>query len=114
MQDEFIFGVQGWKTRSHDASAAITHCHGGKADIIAAAEEERFTGSKHAYDTLPASAIRFCLQQAGIKAEELSAIAIPFQYERMYGDRGIQFRYSSQQMVSMFLPQLSIPHNIGL
>jgi len=111
MAEEFILGTQGWKIRGHDASAAIIKCHDGKVDIIAAAEEERFTGLKHAYDTLPNHSIEFCLREAGIKAEDLSAIAIPFQYQKMYEERGINFNLCDKGVISAFMPQLA-PQNM--
>lgn len=54
-----------------DSSAAIVV--DGK--LIAATEEERFTRVKH-WAGFPANAIRFCLKEAGISAEELDYIAI--------------------------------------
>lgn len=54
----------------HDSAAAIIE-HG---DIIAAAQEERFTRKKHD-PGFPANAIRFCLEQAGVSLDQLDAIA---------------------------------------
>lgn len=54
----------------HDSAAALL-CDG---EIVAAAQEERFTRKKHdpAY---PAKAVEFCLQQAGIKPEDIDFVA---------------------------------------
>ena len=66
----------------HDASAVLLR----DGQVIAAAEEERFTRKKHDYN-FPSHAIRFCLQQGGIQAEDLEYVAFfekPFlKFERI-------------------------------
>jgi carbamoyltransferase len=62
-------------SQGHDSAAALLI--DGK--LIAAAEEERFSGKKHTGD-FPAEAIRFCLSQAGIKLEDVDEIAHGFDY----------------------------------
>lgn len=53
----------------HDAAAALIK----DGQLIAAAEEERFTRKKH--DTsFPINAIKFCLEQAGITAQQLDYV----------------------------------------
>ena len=58
-----------------DASAALVE----DGRVIAAAEEERFVRIKHV-TALPLHAIRYCLKEAGIKAGDLDAIAVPWKY----------------------------------
>ena len=58
-----------------DASAALVD----NGRIIAAAEEERFARIKHV-TALPIHAVRFCLQTAGIRLEDLDAVAVPWKY----------------------------------
>jgi carbamoyltransferase len=53
----------------HDAAAAIVR----DGDLVAAAEEERFTRKKHDY-SFPAQAIDFCLGQAGIAGPDLDLV----------------------------------------
>jgi carbamoyltransferase len=53
----------------HDAAAALLH----DGDLVAAAEEERFTRKKHDYD-FPANAIRFCLQAGGLEPGDLDLV----------------------------------------
>lgn len=60
----------------HDSAACLLK--DGK--IIAAAEEERFTRKKHD-NRFPQNAIEFCLDQAGIKIEEVEAVAF---YEKPF------------------------------
>jgi len=54
----------------HDSAAALVQ--DGK--IIAAAQEERFTRKKHD-ESFPLHAIRYCLEQAGVRIDEVEAIA---------------------------------------
>jgi carbamoyltransferase len=53
----------------HDSAAAILD----DGNIIAAAQEERFTRKKHTPD-FPVNAIKFCLEQSGFSIDELDAI----------------------------------------
>src|SRR6266567_226589 len=53
----------------HDAAAALIR----DGDLIAAAEEERFSRKKHDYN-FPDLAIDFCLEQAGIKGGDLDYV----------------------------------------
>src|SRR6476620_5727511 len=54
----------------HDSAAALVV----DGEIVAAAQEERFTRKKHDA-AFPASAIEYCLREGGVKAEELNYIA---------------------------------------
>jgi carbamoyltransferase len=54
----------------HDAAAALVH----DGEIVAAAQEERFTRKKHD-PSFPAHAVRYCLDEAGIKASDIDFIA---------------------------------------
>jgi len=59
----YILGISAYY---HDSAAALV-CEG---EIVAAAQEERFTRKKHD-PAFPASAIRYCLQEAGIDANAI-------------------------------------------
>ena len=54
----------------HDSAAAMLV----DGDIVAAAQEERFTRKKHTPD-FPVNAVRYCLEYAGCGIDELDAIA---------------------------------------
>ncbi|MFA6449012.1 MAG: carbamoyltransferase [bacterium] len=66
----------------HDSAACLVR----DGDIIAAAQEERFTRKKHD-SAFPENAAAFCLKHAGIKAENLDCVAFyekPFiKFERL-------------------------------
>ena len=67
-----VLGLSG--AVNHDASAALYI--DGK--LIAAAEEERFLRDKHAKGKMPYEATKFCLEQAGIKPEQIDIVAFPY------------------------------------
>lgn len=70
----YIMGISGNFYRgSADAAAALLK----DGELIAAAEEERFIGVKHAPSLMPESAIRFCLKKAGIGIEDVDVLAFP-------------------------------------
>ena len=54
----------------HDAAAALIR----DGQLVAAAEEERFSRKKHDYD-FPQNAIDFCLRMGGIRAADLDYVA---------------------------------------
>ena len=54
----------------HDSAAALVV----EGDIVAAAQEERFTRRKHD-PGFPANAIAYCLSEAGLKPEDLNCVA---------------------------------------
>src|SRR4026209_75359 len=66
----------------HDAAAALIR----DGEIVAAAEEERFTRKKHDFG-FPQQAIEFCLNTAGIRSEDLDLVVFfekPFlKFERL-------------------------------
>ena len=66
----------------HDSAAAIIQ----DGEIIAAAQEERFTRKKHDPD-FPLNAVKYCLEQAGVTIDELDGVAFydkPFlKFERL-------------------------------
>ncbi len=75
----YILGISAFY---HDSAACIIK----DGDIIAAAQEERFTRKKHDYN-FPVNAINYCLKEAGITPSELAYTAFydkPFlKFERI-------------------------------
>jgi carbamoyltransferase len=72
--------VLGLSAFYHDSAACLVgestggNADGGPARILAAAEEERFSRKKHD-SSFPAAATAWCLREAGIKAQDLDAVA---------------------------------------
>ncbi len=61
--------VVGISAYFHDSAAALVR----DGEIIAAAQEERFTRRKHDA-SLPINAVRFCLRQAGVRIEDVDHV----------------------------------------
>ena len=61
--------VLGISALYHDAAASIVI----DGEIIAAAQEERFTRIKHD-QRMPVNAITYCLKEAGIKKESIDIV----------------------------------------
>ncbi len=76
----YILGLNGWFDRSHDASACIIK--DGK--ILVMAEEERFLRKKHSYDKLPHCSTLWCLNKLGIGLDDISSVAIGWDYKELY------------------------------
>ncbi|HTE47311.1 MAG TPA: carbamoyltransferase [Gemmatimonadaceae bacterium] len=66
MADRFILGISAYY---HDSAAALV----ANGEIIAAAQEERFTRKKGDAD-FPARAVAYCLETAGITMDQLAAV----------------------------------------
>ena len=75
----------------HDSAAALIV----DGEIVAAAQEERFTRKKHDHD-FPSHALRYCLDEAGLKPEQLDYVGFydkPFmKFERLLEAAGFQPR----------------------
>jgi carbamoyltransferase len=99
----------------HDAAAALL-CDG---QLVAAAEEERFTRKKHDYE-FPEHAIHFCLRAGGIKAADLDYVVFfekPFvKFERLLLSNMQTFprsyRVFREAMVTWLSDKLWIKHHI--
>lgn len=63
----YVLGI----SEFHDANAALVDEHG----VIAAAEEERFNRKKH-YFGVPVKAIKFVIDRAGLRPEDIQYIAL--------------------------------------
>lgn len=98
----------------HDSAAALVV----DGEIVAAAQEERFTRKKHDHE-FPHHAIEYCLEQAGLRAEQLDYVGFydkPFlKFERLletyiaYSPRGFRsFRKAMPLWLKqkLFLPRV--------
>ena len=81
LMDENIY-ILGISAFYHDSAACLVK----NGEIIAAAQEERFTRKKHDFD-FPINAVNYCLKEAGITSKELDYVAFyekPFiKFERL-------------------------------
>src|SRR6187399_2388212 len=62
--------ILGLSAYYHDSAAALVR----DGDIVAAAQEERFTRIKHDYH-FPTNAAQYCLREAGLEVEQLDYVA---------------------------------------
>ena len=74
-----VLGLSG--ALGHDPSAALLI----DGDVVAAAEEERFTRVKHAEKCMPRLAAQYCLEAAGIDPGRLDAVAFPYAPVSVFG-----------------------------
>jgi carbamoyltransferase len=80
----YVIGISsGIKHGHHDGAAVLLR----DGELIAAAEEERFTLAKHARGELPRGAIDFCLRQAGITIRDVDFICSPLKTYTNYSQR---------------------------
>jgi carbamoyltransferase len=86
-----ILGISGGiRLGNWDAAAAIVQ----DGQLVAAAEEERFTRVKHAPGCLPTYAIRACLKQAGLTIRDVERVVFPGRtYANMDQRLGDYFRH---------------------
>src|SRR5438128_1903975 len=100
----------------HDSAAALVV----DGEIVAAAQEERFTRKKYDHG-FPIKSIEFCLQQAGLESEQIDYVGFydkPFlKFERLletyvaYAPRG--FRSFLQAMPLWLRQKLHLPREMN-
>lgn len=76
----------GLNSYSHDSSVCLMDENG---NIVAAAEEERFTQRKH-HSTFPENAIRYCLKQGNVTSKDIKGIAVGWDTKQLLFDRVIK------------------------
>jgi carbamoyltransferase len=97
-----VIGISsGLKHGHHDGGAVLLT----DGELIAAAEEERFTLAKHARAELPRGAIAYCLREAGIRIEEVDYVCSPLKtyphYARRVADY-MAFHFGSSPEVQLY------------
>ncbi len=95
-----ILGINGWHSRSHDASACLVK----EGKILAMAEEERFIREKYAFDKIPINATSYCLEEANISPNEIDVVALGWDYRLMYSLRQIEFPYNNDVILDTIFP----------
>ncbi len=75
----------------HDPSAALLV----DGEIVAAAEQERFSRRKHAVGETPVDAVKYCLDVAGIRPDEIDLVAYPWSIASIEQNR---FKYVARAL----------------
>ena len=100
----------------HDSAACLVV----DGEIVAAAQEERFTRKKHDQD-FPARAIEYCLREAGLQARELDYVGFYdkplLKFERILetylSAAPAGFRSFARAMPRWLAHKLHLPREIG-
>ncbi|MFF4522025.1 carbamoyltransferase family protein [Streptomyces bluensis] len=95
-------GVDRHQLIGHDASAALVV----DGEVVAAVEEERLSRDKKTSD-FPVSAIRWCLEQAGIGLDDVDVFAFPWRFAPEVVDRTIRDIAAGEMPVVAKFDQLS-------
>jgi predicted NodU family carbamoyl transferase len=100
-----VLGINGWPDRGHDAAACLVV----DGELVAMAEEERFTRHKHAHGAAPRGAARFCLDQAGLKLDDIDVVAFGWDVPRLFTERGFGWDHTERDLLDMFFPPADFP-----
>ncbi len=98
-KEQVVLGINGYSRRLHDASACVTV--GG--ELVAMAEEERFTRQKNSFGQLPHNSVAFCLDKAGISVNEVDTVAIGWDFDKLFANID-QNAPSKDELRSLYLP----------
>lgn len=82
-----VLGVNGWPGASHDGAACLVV----DGEVIAMAEEERFTRNKHAYGEAPLNAVAYCLAEGGLTLGDIDVVAHGWDLPKLFADRGLDW-----------------------
>ncbi len=75
----------------HDPSAALLV----DGEIVAAVEQERFSRRKHAIGEIPVDAVKYCLDVAGIRPDQIDVVAYPWSIASIEQNR---FKYVARAL----------------
>lgn len=98
-KEQVILGINGYSKRTHDASASLVV--GG--DLVAMAEEERFTRRKNAYGELPHNSIAFCLNQGGVSVDDIDYLAVGWDFDQVFENMGAK-PPTRDELLDLYLP----------
>jgi len=103
---KYYLGINAY---SHDSSACIMNEEG---KIIAAVEEERFNQIKNCKG-FPEKAIKFCLKKANVTLDDLKAVAVGWDTEKLLYDRMIK-EYLNEHIPPHYVFQKTVKKFWGL
>lgn len=99
----WVLGVNAPPVGWHDPAACLVDETGR---VVAMAEEERFTRTKHGLHEQPLGAIAYCLQQAGITPAEVDVVAVGWDVPRVYADSAMRWGFGEPRTL---LAALGLP-----
>ncbi len=97
-----VLGVNGWTDKTHDPAAALVI----DGEVVAFAEEERFTRKKHGVGQLPHGAVACVLREGGVEASEVDAVACGWDRRKFDSLRGVSTDVSDAVRVITGLREL--------
>ncbi|EFL13734.1 carbamoyltransferase [Streptomyces sp. C] len=100
-----VLGVNGWPGASHDGAACLVV----DGEVIALAEEERFTRNKHAYGEAPLNAAAYCLAEGGLTLDDIDVVAHGWDLPTLFADRGLDWFDSDADALEHLLPKALFP-----
>ncbi|MFF8827894.1 carbamoyltransferase [Streptomyces sp. NPDC015131] len=100
-----VLGVNGWPGASHDGAACLLV----DGDVVALAEEERFTRNKHAYGEAPLSAAAHCLAEGGLTLDDIDVVAHGWDLPKLFRDRGLDWFPDDAAALEHLLPKALFP-----
>lgn len=105
MSTLIILGLNGWPGRGHDPAACLVV----DGVVVALAEEERFTRTKHAYGASPVHAAAFCLAQGEVDLDDVDIVTFGWDIPRLYRDRSIPWELDDAAALELLLPRTVLP-----
>jgi len=96
-----ILGLNGWFERGHDASACLII----GSEIIAFAEEERFTRRRYSFDSMPLLSTAYCLDEADINVDNIDLIVYGWDLPLEYSLRGRDLPDFKKYIISSIFPK---------
>lgn len=99
-KEQIILGVNGYSRRTHDASACLVV----NGNLVAMAEEERFSRRKNAFGEVPHNAIAFCLDKAGIGVDDIEAVAVGWDLDKVLNNIGSK-PPTRDELIDLYLPK---------
>jgi len=102
-----ILGLNGWSERGHDASACLIV----ENNIVAFAEEERFTRKRYSYDSLPILTTAYCLQEARLSVDDIDYAVYGWNLPKTYKMRRGKFPFTNQQILELIFPKSLYRYN---
>ncbi|OKK06187.1 hypothetical protein AMK26_08990 [Streptomyces sp. CB03234] len=100
-----VLGVNGWPGASHDGAACLVV----DGEVIALAEEERFTRNKHAYGEAPLNAAAHCLAEGGLTLDDIDVVAHGWDLPKLFRDRCLDWFADDAAALEHLLPKALFP-----